>query len=77
MANDYVYMLTTTVHGYPHGCAFVVDDPEVIAPTRKMGMAMTFDTENECREFKAMNNLPFEITPISRKRYFQSKLDGT
>jgi len=78
--DDYVYLLTTTVQRgshFPHGCAFVVDDPGVIAPTSKMGFAMAFDSEIEAREFKSNNNLPFEITPIARKRYFQSKLDGT
>lgn len=74
--DDLVYLLSMTFAGSDTegGCVYVDDDPEVIAPTSKLGNAMAWETEIEAYNYKSDNTLPFQVTPINRKRYFAAKL---
>lgn len=70
--SEMVYLLSMT-----HGDAslYVQDDADVIAPTSKMGWARAWETEDDAFAYKSAQNLPFQVTPIGRKRFFKAVLE--
>ena len=74
-----VYLLSMTFHGSDgENELWLTEDGDVIAPTSKMAMAMSFDTENAASEYLNEQNMNthWQITPISAKRFFKHKLVG-
>ena len=78
MSDEYVYLLSMTFSRSDSegGCIYVDNDPGVIAPTSKLGSARAWETKDEAYDYKSSNNLPFQVTPINRQRYFAAKLKG-